>query len=93
MEDIIVSFTINSYVRRDSQIPPWIWPAIGIVICLAALIVLLYIAKKREEEGEAPWEKKEEKVITEIKTELEQICAGDRETYEALKEVMLLDPR
>jgi len=88
MEDIIVSFTINSYVRRE--IPPWIWPAIGIIILLAALIVLLYIAKKREG-GEAPWEKKEEKVITEIKTELEQICAGDRETYEALKEVMLLD--
>jgi hypothetical protein len=56
MEDVIVNFTINSYVRRE--IPAWIWPAIGIVICLAVLIVLLYIAKKREEEGEAPWEKK-----------------------------------
>jgi hypothetical protein len=39
--------------------------------------------------------KEEEKVVTgEVKkTELEEICAGDRETYEALKEVMLLDPR
>ena len=56
MENIIVSFTINSYVRRESQIPPWIWPAIGIIILLAALIVLLCIAKKRKG-GEAPWEK------------------------------------
>jgi len=38
--------------------------------------------------------KKEEKVVTEVKkTELEELCGDDKETYEALLSTMFLDPR
>jgi hypothetical protein len=40
--------------------------------------------------------KKEEKVhvaTTRIMTELEQLCGNDKETYEALRQILFLDPR
>ena len=46
MGDVIVNFTIDSYVQKRTS--PWIWPIIATIGLLIAFLVLLYVVKKRK---------------------------------------------
>ena len=46
---------------------------------------------RKKEVKEKPVEKKKEKAAE--MTDLEKLCMGDKEVYDALRKVMLLDPR